>query len=65
MGGIVIKIEDFARFKSNGRTYGGHAGSKKGIIINDGDWFIKYPKSTKSMEVTKDNLDPVERIRKR
>lgn len=31
--------------------YGGHSGSKRGIILDDEKWFIKYPKSTKSMDV--------------
>lgn len=51
MGGIVIKIIDFSNYKSNGRTYGGNSGSKRGILINGEDWFLKYPKSTKSMEI--------------
>lgn len=47
----MINIIDFSNYKSNGRTYGGNSGSKRGILINGNDWFLKYPKSTKSMEV--------------
>lgn len=45
----MIKIENFDLLASSGISYGGHGGSKKGIIINNERWFLKYPKSTKSM----------------
>ena len=47
----MINIEDFDNVSLSGITYGGHSGSKKGIIFNDERWFLKYPKSTKSMNV--------------
>ncbi|MBQ7140346.1 MAG: CtkA family protein [Bacilli bacterium] len=47
----MIKIENFDSLKTSGISYGGHGGSKKGIIINGERWFLKYPKSTKSMDV--------------
>lgn len=47
----MIKIENFDLLVSSGISYGGHGGSKKGIIINNERWFLKYPKSTRSMEV--------------
>lgn len=47
----MIKIENFDILKPSGISYGGHGGSKKGVIINDERWFLKYPKSTKSMDV--------------
>lgn len=47
----MIKIEDFNTLTPSGISYGGHGGSKKGIIINNEKWFLKYPKSTKSMNV--------------
>ena len=47
----MIKIENFDLFKVSGISYGGHGGSKRGIIINNERWFLKYPKSTKSMDV--------------
>lgn len=47
----MIKIENFDLLVSSGISYGGHSGSKKGIIINNERWFLKYPKFTKSMEV--------------
>lgn len=51
MGGYMIKIENFDLTFPSGIGYGGHSGSKKGIIINGERWFLKYPKSTKSMDV--------------
>lgn len=47
----MIKIENFDNVVASGITYGGHSGSKKGIILNNERWFLKYPKSTKSMDV--------------
>lgn len=47
----MIKIEDFNLLESSMMSYGGHAGSKKGVIINSEKWFLKYPKSTKNMDV--------------
>ena len=47
----MIKIENFDLLKPSGISYGGHGGSKRGIIFNDQRWFLKYPKSTKSMDV--------------
>ena len=47
----MIKIYDFNSLVYSGISYGGHGGSKKGIIIDDEKWFLKYPKSTRSMEV--------------
>lgn len=51
MGVYMIKIYDFNSLVYSGISYGGHAGRKKGVIIDDEKWFLKYPKSTKSMEV--------------
>ena len=51
MGGYMIKIEDFTNVKISGIPYGGHSGSKKGIFLNEERWFLKYPKSTRSMNV--------------
>ena len=47
----MIRIENFDLLIPSGISYGGHGGSKKGIIINNERWFLKYPKSTKSMDV--------------
>lgn len=47
----MIKIENFDSLSSSGISYGGHGGSKRGIIMNNERWFLKYPKSTKSMDV--------------
>lgn len=51
MGGYMIEIENFDNIVISGLTYGGHSGSKKGIILENERWFLKYPKSTKSMDV--------------
>lgn len=47
----MIKIKNFDLTFPSGIGYGGHSGSKKGIIINGERWFLKYPKLTKSMDV--------------
>lgn len=47
----MIKIEKFDNLEPSGISYGGHGGSKRGIIIDKERWFLKYPKSTKSMDV--------------
>ena len=47
----MIKIENFDILEPSGISYGGHGGSKRGIIIDGERWFLKYPKSTKSMNV--------------
>ena len=47
----MIKIENFDNLTLSGITYGGYSGSKKGVIIDNERWFLKYPKSTKSMDV--------------
>lgn len=51
MGGYMIKLLNFDNIVPSYITYGGHSGSKKGILINNERWFLKYPKSTKSMNV--------------
>ncbi len=45
------EIYDLNPYPINNRTgsYGGQAGDKEGITINDGYWIVKYPKSTKGM----------------
>lgn len=47
----MIKIENFDSLNPSGISYGGHGGSKRGVIFNNERWFLKYPKSTKSMDV--------------
>ena len=47
----MIKIENFNNLKSSGIAYGGHGGSKSGVLFNNERWFLKYPKTTKSMDV--------------
>lgn len=49
----MIKIVDFSNCKLSPRNleYGGRAGEKKGIIYNDGYWFLKYPKTTAGMDI--------------
>ena len=50
MGGYMIKVEKFDNVLESGITYGGRSGSKKGIILDGERWFLKYPKSTRSMK---------------
>lgn len=40
-------IYNFNNLSESGLRYGGHAGSKKGVIINNENWLLKFPKSTK------------------
>ena len=47
----MIRMYDFNSLPRSGICYGGHNGSKRGIIIDNEKWFLKYPKSTKSMDV--------------
>ena len=47
----MIKIENLDNCIETNQGYGGHSGSKKGILINGEKWLLKYPKSTKSMDV--------------
>lgn len=35
----MIRIENFDLANSSGISYGGHGGSKRGIIVNDERWF--------------------------
>ena len=44
-----MEIYDFNKCKENGLRYGGHAGNKLGIIIDNENWFLKFPKSTKDL----------------
>lgn len=46
----MSRISNFDEYNPSGLSYGGHGGSKKGIIINNERWFLKYPKATDSME---------------
>ena len=45
----MINIENFDDLSASGISYGGHGGSKRGIILNNERWFLKYPKSTKEI----------------
>ncbi len=44
-----MKIKDFNNCTENMLTYGGHAGAKLGIIIDGENWFLKFPKSTRTL----------------
>ena len=39
-------ITDFSNYADSGILYGGHAGDKDGVIYNNENWILKYPKST-------------------
>ncbi len=43
----MIQIYNFDNAIESGRKYGGMAGAKLGIILNNENWIIKFPKSTK------------------
>ncbi len=49
----MIKIVDFSNCELSSRNleYGGRAGEKKGIIYENGFWFLKFPKTTAGMDV--------------
>ena len=46
----MINILNLNNYVKSSISYGGHGGDKLGIIYNNENWFIKYPKSTKSLE---------------
>lgn len=46
----MVKINKIYDIVPSGISYGGHSGSKSGIIIDGERWLLKYPKSTKSMD---------------
>lgn len=43
----MMQIYNFNNVIASGRKYGGMAGAKLGIIFNDENWIIKFPKSTR------------------
>ncbi len=47
----MIKIMNLDSCEGTPKGYGGHSGSKKSILIENERWLVKYPKSTKSMDV--------------
>ena len=47
----MIEIKNLNNCIETNQGYGGHSGSKKGILINGEKWLLKYPKTTKSMNV--------------
>lgn len=47
----MIEIKHLDSCELTNKGYGGHSGSKKGILFDGEKWLIKYPKSTKSMDV--------------
>lgn len=47
----MIEIKNLDSCEVTNKGYGGHSGSKKSIIIDNEKWLLKYPKSTKSMNV--------------
>lgn len=42
-----MKLIDLNAYPRNIRTYGGNAGAKFGIVMEDKDWIVKFPRSTK------------------
>ena len=51
----MINIIDFSNCKLSNRNlqYAGRAGEKRGIIYNDENWFLKFPKNTIGMNNVK------------
>ncbi len=49
---IKTEIMNLDKYENNERNgiYGGKAGDKEGITINEEYWIVKYPKSTKGMK---------------
>ena len=46
---------NFTDYKQSNRSYTGNAGLKRGIIIDDENWFLKFPKNTtgfRNMEIS-------------
>lgn len=41
-----MKVENFNDAEINTLVYGGRSGQKLGIVINNENWFLKFPKST-------------------
>ncbi len=46
---IEIRNLDSCPYSSRNGSYGGAAGDKDGIILNDENWIVKYPKSNVGM----------------
>lgn len=38
----MIELENFDLLETSGISYGGHGGSKKGVILNKERWFLKF-----------------------
>lgn len=48
---MTFDLNDYPISERNG-TYGGKAGSKEGIVIDDENWIVKYPQNTQGMRGT-------------
>ncbi len=51
----MINLKDFSDCKLSSRNleYGGRGGEKRGIVLNDSFWFLKFPKNASQMNNTK------------
>ncbi len=45
-----MEIKILNECEVNNKIYGGHAGSKKGIVIDGNNYMVKFPKSTSNLE---------------
>lgn len=45
-GSVGMELYNFMEMPDNNKTYGGNAGLKKGIVWNDENWLLKFPKNT-------------------
>lgn len=48
----MIEMKNFELYQETNKGYGGHSGSKKGILIDGDRWVLKYPKPTKNLELS-------------
>ena len=52
----LINVENLER---TNRSFGGNAGAKRGIILNNEEYIIKYPKNIKEMKKQKFHIQQV------
>lgn len=50
--GIMVDIQDFESCETSGQFYGGNAGRKIGLVWRDGDWLVKFPGTTRNLQVS-------------
>ena len=43
-------LTDFTNLPYSNKHYGGNAGFKRGVIINDKNWLLKFPQETSTFD---------------